>query len=565
MKKPILLILLLSLLALPIFSQTERLILIEEATNASCGPCASQNPAFDALLNNNRDKLTAIKYHWYFPGYDPMHNHNVSENLARVAYYGINGVPTAMIDGVIENRAGFGYPGAPSGYSQQIINEYYAIPASFEIDLYHKITTAEDSVHVWMRIRAAEDVTSSSLKAQIVVIEKEIHFTSAPGSNGEKDFLDVMKKMLPNEQGTSIKGTWQEGEYIILKESWKLANIYDMDELGVVGFIQHNNSKGIKQAGNSDTEPFAPYVNTDAALNAISNFTATNCMGYFSPIVRLSNFGANDLTSAEIHFHVNGETVQTYNWTGNLAFLESTEIELPQIDFTVLDENMVSAYVVNPNGTTDDFPMNDTISQAFDAAVLTPQEVKLMIKLDDNPEEITWEVLNSSGDIVFSGGPYTTAGAFIQETMTFDVPDCHQFNIYDTGGDGLQIPGFFALFYGGNNEIIAGTNFGSKISAQFTVSDPLGLNIVEQPTEVMVYPNPMNNMGQVSFNLLEEKAVEINIINITGQHISQIEASDYSPGNHTVQFSVADLQTGVYFIQTKIGSETLTNRISVIK
>jgi hypothetical protein len=46
-----------------LFGQTQRLVLIEEATNASCGPCASQNPAFDALLNQNRDKLTAIKYH----------------------------------------------------------------------------------------------------------------------------------------------------------------------------------------------------------------------------------------------------------------------------------------------------------------------------------------------------------------------------------------------------------------------------------------------------------------------------------------------------------------------
>jgi hypothetical protein len=470
-----------------------------------------------------------------------------------------------MIDGVIENRAGFGYPGAPSGYSQAIINEYSAIPSSFEIDLYHEISPDEDSIYVWMRIRAAEDITTGSLKAHIVVVEKEIHFSYPPGSNGEKDFMDVMKKMLPDESGTSIKGNWQEGEYIILKESWKLANIYDMEQLGVVGFIQHNNTKSIKQAGNSEAEPFAPYVNTDAALNAISNFTVTNCMGNITPIVTLSNFGANNLTSAEIHFHVNGENIQTYNWSGNLAFLESTEIELPQIDFTVLDENEISAYVVNPNGVADDFPGNDTISQAFDAAVLTPQDVNLMIKLDDNPEEITWEVLNSTGEVIFSGGPYTTAGAFIQETMTFDVPDCHQFNIYDAGGDGLQIPGFFALFFSGNNEIIAGTNFGSKVSAQFTVSDPLGLDVVEQATEVNVYPNPMNGFGQVSFNLFEEKNVEINILNMVGQNIKHIDASVYSPGNHTAQFNVADLQPGIYFIQTKIGVETLTNRISVIK
>ena len=75
-----------------------------------------------------------------------------------------------------------------------------------------------------------------------------------------------MKKMLPDQLGTNIPNNWQEGEYLVLKESWKLQNIYDMEELGVVGFIQHNTSKSVQQAGNSNTEPFAPYYNTDVAL-----------------------------------------------------------------------------------------------------------------------------------------------------------------------------------------------------------------------------------------------------------------------------------------------------------
>ncbi|MBI9034293.1 MAG: hypothetical protein JEZ03_07470, partial [Bacteroidales bacterium] len=33
------------------FSQSQRLVLVEEFTQASCGPCAGQNPAFTALMN----------------------------------------------------------------------------------------------------------------------------------------------------------------------------------------------------------------------------------------------------------------------------------------------------------------------------------------------------------------------------------------------------------------------------------------------------------------------------------------------------------------------------------
>ena len=43
-------------------SQSQRFIMFEEFTQASCGPCAQQNPAFDALLQANASKCTSIKY-----------------------------------------------------------------------------------------------------------------------------------------------------------------------------------------------------------------------------------------------------------------------------------------------------------------------------------------------------------------------------------------------------------------------------------------------------------------------------------------------------------------------
>ena len=39
-----------------------------------------------------------------------------------------------------------------------------------------------------------------------------------------------MKKMLPNQDGTSIPSSWEEGDYVVIYESWKLENIYNMDD-----------------------------------------------------------------------------------------------------------------------------------------------------------------------------------------------------------------------------------------------------------------------------------------------------------------------------------------------
>lgn len=320
-----------------LMAQTTRLVLIEEATNASCGPCASQNPAFDVLLNANRDKLTAIKYHWYFPGYDPMHNHNVSENNARVSYYGINGVPTATIDGDMPNGPTFGYPGGPHGYTQGLIDDYAAVPSPLNIALSHHLSAAQDTIYIDLLIEATEAI-SGNLRAHMVVVEKHIHFNSAPGSNGEKDFLDVMKKMVPNEAGTPL-AAMNAGEYIILQNSWKLANVYDLDELGVVAFVQDNVDKSVLQAGNSSSDPLAPLYAVDCDVTGVSNLSATNCLGEVAPVVAIRNNGSAPLTSMEISYDVNGEQIFSHSWTGNLGFLESEDIPLPAISFTLAETN----------------------------------------------------------------------------------------------------------------------------------------------------------------------------------------------------------------------------------
>lgn len=71
----------------------------EEFTQASCGPCASQNPAFNAVLAANTAKATSLKYQTSWPGVDPMNAQNPTDVQTRVNYYSVNGVPDAIMDG----------------------------------------------------------------------------------------------------------------------------------------------------------------------------------------------------------------------------------------------------------------------------------------------------------------------------------------------------------------------------------------------------------------------------------------------------------------------------------
>ena len=165
-------------------AQTQRLVLIEEFTNASCGPCAAQNPAFNALLGNNTTKAISIKYQTNWPGVDPMNAQTQTDVAPRVSYYAVSGVPYSPMDGVA--FTGGSYVGAPANATQAKINTAFAVPATHDIVLTHSFSAAHDSVFISMNITCTQTGTGT-LMARIGLIEKEIDFTTPPGSNGETE------------------------------------------------------------------------------------------------------------------------------------------------------------------------------------------------------------------------------------------------------------------------------------------------------------------------------------------------------------------------------------------
>ena len=82
-------------------AQVPKKVLMEYATNASCGPCAYYNPGNYDHLKSNYTNTVAVWYHAWWPGpNDPMFIYNEDEQRTRIEYYGINGVPNYILNGV---------------------------------------------------------------------------------------------------------------------------------------------------------------------------------------------------------------------------------------------------------------------------------------------------------------------------------------------------------------------------------------------------------------------------------------------------------------------------------
>ncbi len=556
MKKITLLLFAFALYGSAVFSQSQRLVLAEEFTNASCDPCADQNPAFDALLSQNTDKITSIKYHMSWPGTDPMYTANTVDNNARRAVYGISGVPHVHMDGNWWN-------GAPANVTQSKIDQAYAIPSPFEIQVHYELADNDQKINVTTLVNVTGDVSGSNLRLFVVVIEKHIHFTSPPGYNGEKDFYNVMKKILPDKNGLDLKPSYSAGEYFIVSDSWDLANVYNNDELSVVAFIQDMGTKEVFQAANGSTDPIVPLYSNDVEISNIYYATTKNCSGNMTPKIKIRNNSNEEVTSMDIRYHINNGDTTTINWTGNLSFLDVDEVQLPQLTFSLQDTNDLVVEITSVNGGSDGYTGNNLYDFEFYRADFLQEAAYLYIGLDDHPEETTWKLFNYEGDVVQEGGPYSVSGDIKLIELGFTSSSCYRLEMYDAGNNGFTGAGFYQVVYGTNSIAFGGTSFEDKDVNEITY-DIVG---VDENTDVMsslkVYPNPASDKITVSMMLSDSKTVSVEVYDLPGKKVMSRNLGVQPAGSVDVLFDVNKLRTGIYLIETNTGGQVNVSKVFI--
>lgn len=356
--------LLVCLFSVAAFGQN-RLVLVEHFTQASCGPCASQNPALKTLLDANSTKVVALKYQTSWPGVDPMNAANPTEAAARVQYYNVTGVPNSVMDG-----SGPGSPGTI--VTTSTINNRYNTVAPLNMSASHQWTPGYDSIQIGVFVANAGTATvasgaAGSLKLHVAVIEEEVNYPTAPGSNGETNFYQVMRKMVPDASGTTMADSWTTGQtqmfvFKVAAPSY-LANL---NKVSVVAFIQDNSGKSVLNAARTSAQIIAGLP--DIGINAFTAATPGLCNGTTTPMVTIKNEGSLAITSASVAYAINGGTPVSQNWTGSLSAGATAVVTFPQVTLSAGTNSLV-ATVSSPNGTGDVNGMNN-MSAPLIAAVL---------------------------------------------------------------------------------------------------------------------------------------------------------------------------------------------------
>lgn len=298
-------------------------VLTEEFTQASCGPCAAQNPAFNTLLSSVSDKVVPLKYQTSWPGYDPMNEHNPGDVQTRVTYYGVTGVPSVRLAGDVTPMGG-SYAGAPSNVTGAMINNIYNDSTPVALTVEHTLSPTLDEIAITVTVTnvGATDLSVPQGRMRIALIEKELLFPFPPGSTSEADFYSVMRDMYPDAGGTALTSL-AAGESITYDLNEAVPDyIYDYNQIAVVAFWQDDASKRVYQAEQSEPATLgAGYV--DLGYSANTTGPSGLCDYTLIPELSVVNDGTSDITSMDLGYSINGGTPIVENWTGTLAPGES--------------------------------------------------------------------------------------------------------------------------------------------------------------------------------------------------------------------------------------------------
>lgn len=230
-----------------LFSQAQRRVLFEEATNASCGPCASGNPELKAFLDAHPDETTAIKYHTSFPGYDPMYFANPVQNDGRTQhYYSMNATPYCNADGVIDNIFPFNVAGFTSALNQRL-----AVPVPLSLSV-TDIRITGDSVKSTINMEIFSNLPAGDYKLRVMAIEGWIIYSTPPGTNGEYIFEEVFRKAYPDVDGTPIQTSAGSYQFVFTYKrdtAWADTSIY------TVAFVQNDSNKEVLNSAKGSYSP----------------------------------------------------------------------------------------------------------------------------------------------------------------------------------------------------------------------------------------------------------------------------------------------------------------------
>jgi hypothetical protein len=601
-------------------------VLLEEWTNASCAPCASNNPTIDAFVESNFETIVPIKYHVWWPGQnDPMYLHNVPENTARTNYYGVSGVPNVIMGGVTNPV----YPYTTTGSLQDAYDIQMANATPLEISL-TDTPIGSDSIRADITITIHSPLLYGQYFLRVMAVERLIHYSSPPGNNGETDFYDVFRKAYPDVIGTALPltpGTYNYSFTYPLNAAWVDSLIYS------AAFVQDDVTKKVWCSAKGRELPQQKVQIAEILENISKPIGRTNFISREGQI--LANNSENPLGGFNIELFEGTfppPSWQIINPDGGITFEQFDGANGPSLGGS--KSVKMDFYSYSSTGASDTMRtriftgLQTTDSVKFDYAHAEypgfgPDRMIVRVSIDGG-ETFPFTIFDKAGNdlatvptttssfVPTSGNDWATFTYSLESIVTFSSVAVESPN----GGEVWVIGETEDITWTGVNvddvkielsinngvdwatieESVPNTGtYSWTVTAQdssdqclirisnvengfvFDISDEVftidiisGMNETQNqlPAEFNLYqnyPNPFNPATIIKYQVPSLSHVSIKIYDLVGREVAVLVNEQKDPGNYQVNFESKNLASGIYFYKMMAGDFTFVRKMNLLK
>lgn len=293
------------------------------------------------------------------------------------------------------------------------------------------------------------------------------------------------------------------------------------------------------------------------------------------PKIKIKNTGSNAVTSVTFKYNLVGGTPQTYTWSGNLAFLEDTIVDLGS-SVNVFNSNVSNSFEVkidavngsNGDGNLDNnyYRSNFTDVRSYPGKFVIYVKTNAATSASSSNSETTWRLLDNMGNVVFQRN-----SAAINTTYkdTVNLPSgCYTFIMDDESCDGLSFwantaPGNGILRFSSATSPAIWKNFsgdfGCRVTENFTVGYLLSTQEMTAPeNSVSLFPNPAADEVNLLFDVKAYQTVHYTIYDVSGKLVNNGQIDQVSSVAYPV--NTGALRSGIYYITLQFADGSVSHQ-----
>lgn len=551
-----------------------RNVILEEFTGRGCGYCTDGHRIANQIMANNPGRVWAINIHAGGYAQTSYPNMITTDGNSIHGGFSISGYPCGVVNRTTAAAIDRGqWASQCTTQLNQASECNIAGIASVNPDT--RIATITVEVYYTGNSTVGENyLTVAMLQDSILGSQSDYgNYNPTQWLNGQYVHMHILRDVItpsawgeaisPTTQGTLITKTY---EYQIPENIGSPNGVdVNIDHIFFLAWVSERTQGQATRPILTACELEKTTMTNEPIYPSISNVAQTispTCSQMQSFGFDLKNIGTETINSFRYLVEIGDVVmVQEFDWSGVLPSGDMTKVNF-DLDMPFGSFNG-TINITEVNGQAFQYTAHfvaECMEWAEIEEVGDETNIKVYIIQDQWGEQITWNIINSAGDIIAQGGPYNhlvgsgSTQVNVENVNGIPTNDCYMFRIYDSNNNGICCnygDGYYYLKDAHGNRFIEGAgDYGEMAQNMFSIrknDDGVGETM---SSDLIVYPNPADSKIIVE----GENIGVVEVYNSLGQKVAAVEGSEHT------SVDVASYENGVYVVRVITNDGNVTTK-----